>query len=138
MATTGPSQTEPAKGAKTKTSIVPDNAHYELNDRQNGWQANARVDNRNDEPHPVDEQSFNNNWRDRQWRETAYGQQSHPWRETDDERNEQRNGSEYTRDRSAEGNSRFHDDDYGYRTSGHEDLDYGQSDGNNDRGESGR
>ena len=104
---------------------------YELNDRQNGWQANMRVDNRGDESRHPDDSHFQNNWRDRQWRETAY-RGGHEWRPNDDWRNEQRNGSEYDRDRDSYGNSRFRDDDYGYRTSRHDDRDYGRDDERND------
>ena len=104
---------------------------YELNDRQNGWQANMRVDNRSDERHHPDDSRFQNNWRDRQWRETAY-RGGHEWRPNDDWRNEQRNGSEYDRDRDSYGNSRFRDDDYGYRTSRHDDRDYSRDDDHND------
>jgi hypothetical protein len=109
---------------------------YELNDRQNGWQANARidhygVDNRGDERRHPDDSRFQNNWRDRQWRETAY-RGGHEWRPNDDWRNEQRNGSEYDRDRDSYGNSRFRDDDYGYRASRHEERDYGREDDRND------
>ncbi len=102
----------------------------ELNDRQNGWQANARVDNRGDEPRHPDDNRFQNNWRDQQWRETAY--RSHEWRPNDDWRNEQRNGSEYDRDRDSYGNSRFRDDDHGYRTSRHDSRDYNHDDDRND------
>jgi len=101
---------------------------YDLNDRQNGWQANSRVDNRGDERRHPDDDRFHNNWRDRQWRETAY----RDWRPNDDRRNERRNGSEYDRERDSYGNSRFRDDDYGYRTSRHEDRDYGHEDDRND------
>jgi hypothetical protein len=109
---------------------------YELNDRQNGWQANARidnhsVDNRSDERRHPDDSRFQNNWRDRQWRETAY-RGGHDWRPNDDWRNERRNGSEYDRDRDSYGNSRFRDDDYGYRTSRHDNRDYGREDDRND------
>lgn len=105
---------------------------YELNDRQNGWQANVRVDNRGDERRHRDDSRFQNNWQDRQWRETAYRGGGHEWRPNDDWRNEQRNGSEYDRDRGSYGNSRFRDDDYGYRTSRGYDRDYGRDDDRND------
>lgn len=108
---------------------------YALNDRQNGWQANMRVENRGDDrPHP-DNRRFHNNWRDRQWRETAYrghDRMSGEWRPNDDWRNEQRNGSEYDRARDSYGNSRFRDDDYGYRTSRGHDRDYGREDDRDD------
>ena len=97
---------------------------YELNDRQNGWQANVRVDNRGDDRRHPDDRHFHNNWRDQQWRETASRSDRHQWRPNDDERNEQRNGSEYDRDRGSYGNSRFRDDDYGYRTSRHDSDQY--------------
>ncbi len=105
---------------------------YELNDRQNGWQANVRVDNRSDDRRRPDDSRFQNNWRDEQWRETAYRGGGHEWRSNDDWRNEQRNGSEYDRDRDSYGNSRFRDDDYGYRTSRHDNRDYGREDDRND------
>ncbi len=105
---------------------------YELNDRQNGWQANVRVDNRGDDSRHLDDSRFQNNWRDRQWRETAYRGGGHDWRPNDDWRNEQRNGSQYDRDRDSYGNSRFRDDDYGYRTSRHDDRNYGRDDERND------
>ena len=102
----------------------------DLNDRQNGWQANVRVDNRGDEPSSEDN-PFHNDWRDQQWRETASRdddiQSAHPWRPNDDARNEQRNGSEYNRERDSDGNSRFHDEDHGYRTSRADDRDYGNT-----------
>ncbi|MFT4073898.1 MAG: hypothetical protein QM647_00105 [Asticcacaulis sp.] len=108
-----------------------DREPYELNDRQNCWQANLRVDNRGDDRRR-DDRSYNSNWRDHRWRETAYASESHPWRENDDWRNEQRNGSEYDRDRGSYGNSRFRDDDYGYHTSRHDDRDYSRDDSNVD------
>lgn len=109
----------------------PERNRDELNDRQNDWQANVRVDNRGDESRHPDDSRFQNDWRDRQWRETAY--RGHEWRPNDDWRNEQRNGSEYDRDRGSYGNSRFRDDDHGYRTSRHDDRDYGrEEDRNND------
>jgi len=97
----------------------------DYNDRQNGWQANGRPDNR-------DDARFNNNWQDRQWRETAQRDDPRDWRPNDDHRNEQRNGSEPDRDRGSYGNSRFRDDDYGYRSSQGLDRDYGH-DGNPSR-----
>jgi hypothetical protein len=103
---------------------------YELNDRQNGWQANVRIDNRGDERRHPDDSRFQNNWRDQQWRETAY--RSHEWRPNDDWRNEQRNGSEYDRARDSYGNSRFRDDDHGYRTSRLDDRNYGREEDRND------
>jgi hypothetical protein len=108
---------------------------YELNDRQNGWQANMRVENRGDDRRYPDNRRFHNNWRDRQWRETAYrghDRMSDEWRPNDDWRNEQRNGSEYDRARDSYGNSRFRDDDYGYRTSRGHDRDYGREDDRDD------
>ncbi|WP_162148974.1 hypothetical protein [Asticcacaulis sp. AC466] len=93
----------------------------DYNDRQNGWQANGRADNRDDD-------RYNNDWQDGGWRETAQAVDDHPWRPNDDWRNEQRNGSERDRDRGTFGNSRFCDDDYGYGTSNGESRDYGQSD----------
>lgn len=104
----------------------------DLNDRQNGWQANVRVDNRDDERRHPDDRRFHNNWRDRQWHETAYRSGAHEWRPNDDWRNEQRNGSEYDRDRGSYGNSRFRDDDYGYRASRPDERDYGHEDDRSD------
>ena len=86
---------------------TPDNqdSRDDLNDRQNGWQANIRVDNRGDE-RPEPDSHFQNDWQDAQWRETATGdnegnapeiQPSHPWRPNDDARNEQRDGSAHDR-----------------------------------------
>ncbi|MDV6332666.1 hypothetical protein [Asticcacaulis sp. 201] len=95
-----------------------DNRDY--NDRQNGWQANGRADNR-------DDNRYNNDWQARDWRETAQAN-GHPWRPNDDWRNEQRNGSELDRDRGTFGNSRFRDDDYGYRSSSQESRGYGRYD----------
>jgi hypothetical protein len=101
-----------------------------LNDRQNGWQTNVRVDNRDDE-HVDPDNAFQNDWRDEQWRATASKdnepQAPHPWRPNDDARNEHREGSAYDRDRDSEGNSRFHDEDHGYRTSHDAERDYGDS-----------
>lgn len=104
----------------------------DLNDRQNGWQANVRVDNRDEERRHPDDHRFQNNWRDQQWRETAYRSSGHEWRPNDDWRNEQRNGSEYNRDRDSYGNSRFRDDDYGYRASRSDERDYGHEDHRSD------
>jgi hypothetical protein len=107
----------------------------DLNDRQNGWQANVRVDNRGDE-RPDQDTSLQNDWRDEQWRETASKdnetQPAHPWRPNDDARNEQRDGSAYDRARDSEGNSRFHDEDHGYRASTDDVRDYGKSEDPND------
>lgn len=107
----------------------------DLNDRQNGWQANVRVDNRGDESSDLNNH-FQNDWRDQRWRETASRddniQPPHPWRPNDDARNEQRDGSAYDRDRDSGGNSRFHDEDHGYRTSRSDDRDYGNSEDPND------
>ena len=116
---------------------TPDNqdSRDDLNDRQNGWQANVRVDNRGDE-RPEPDSHFQNDWQDAQWRETAIGenagdapeiQPSHPWRPNDDARNEQRDGSAHDRARDSEGNSRFHDEDHGYRTSTDDLRDYGKN-----------
>jgi len=106
---------------------------YELNDRQNGWQANTRIDNRTDDRSLRDDGPYRSDWRDRQWRETAHADRpSHDWRPNDDGRNEQRNGSEYDRDRGSYGNSRFRDDDHGYRTSRHDDRDYSRYEEQND------
>lgn len=107
----------------------------DLNDRQNGWQANVRVDNRGDE-RPDQDTPLQNDWRDEQWRETASKdngtQPAHPWRPNDDARNEQRDGSANDRARDSEGNSRFHDEDHGYRASTDDVRDYGHSEDPND------
>ena len=121
---------------------TPDNqdSRDDLNDRQNGWQANIRVDNRGDE-RPEPDSHFQNDWQDAQWRETATGdnegnapeiQPSHPWRPNDDARNEQRDGSAHDRARDSEGNSRFHDEDHGYRASTDDARDYGKSEASDD------
>ncbi|WP_155847512.1 hypothetical protein [Asticcacaulis benevestitus] len=104
----------------SKGNLEPETERDALNDRQNGWQANVRVDNRGDE-RPDQDNPFQNDWRDEQWRVTASRedktQPAHPWRPNDDVRNEHRDGSAYDRARDSEGNSRFHDEDHGYRTS---------------------